>query len=49
VAANTEFSNSHTLSAIDQEAALKSLEDAAETGEFDAQLLEILPTDGTVN
>lgn len=46
VKANTEFSNSHTLSAVDQEAALKHLEEVAAA---DAQLLELLPTDGTVN
>jgi hypothetical protein len=44
--ANIEFSNSHTLSASDQEAALKHLEEAAAT---DVQLLKLLPTDGTVN
>lgn len=42
VLANKEFSNSHTLSAVDQEAALAQLE-------LDAALLESLPTDGTVN
>lgn len=48
--ANAEFSNSHTLSAIDQQEALKALEDAAQSGEFDSALLEILPPPtGSVN
>jgi hypothetical protein len=42
VLANKEFSNSHTLSAVDQEEALAQLES-------DAELLDSLPTDGTVN
>lgn len=40
VAANREFSNSHTLSAVDQQAALDTLE---------ATYLEMLPTEGLVN
>ena len=49
VQANKEFSNSHTLSAVDQQEALNALEEAASSGEFDAELLQILPTDGSVN
>jgi hypothetical protein len=43
IEANTEFSMSHTLSAIDQQVALKSLEDAAETGEMAPEMLELVP------
>lgn len=43
VAANAEFSNSHTLSAVDQQQALQALEDAAASGEFDAALLSNIP------
>ena len=43
VKANSEFSNSHTLSAMDQQAALKSLEDAENTGEMSPELLELVP------
>lgn len=43
LAAHKEFSNCHTLSAIDQQGALKALEEAAASGEFDAALLENLP------
>jgi len=47
--ANKEFSNSHTLSAIDQQKALDTLEEASRTEEFERTLLEALPVDGTVN
>jgi len=50
VRANAEFSNSHTLTAIDQQAALTALEDAAASGEFDAEMLaQLPPANGTVN
>jgi hypothetical protein len=44
--ANREFSNSHTLSAIDQQKALDTLD---REGELSPELLEILPTGGAVN
>ena len=45
--ANAEFSNSHTLSAVDQQAALEELD---KTPLLESkELLELLPTDGTVN
>ena len=43
VRANSEFSNSHTLSAMDQQAALKTLEDAEQTSEMSPELLELVP------
>ena len=43
VAANKKFSNSHTLSAVDQQAALESLEEEA------AEILAQMPTNGEVN
>lgn len=50
IEANTEFSMSHTLSAIDQQEALKALEDSAVTGEMDPELLELVPpVSGSVN
>ena len=49
IKANAEFSNSHTLTQIDQQKALTALEDAAASGEFDAEMLKELPANGTVN
>ena len=49
IEANGKFSNSHTLSQTDQQKALEALEAAAANGEFDAEMLEGLPTDGLVN
>ncbi len=49
IAANAEFSNSHTLSAVDQQKALDSLEKAALSSEDGTELLEAMPTDGTVS
>lgn len=45
ITANEKFSNSHTLSAIDQQEALDSLDKEAES--FDA--LALMPTNGEVN
>jgi hypothetical protein len=42
--ANAEFSNSQTLSAVDQQKALEILEEAATSGELSESLLEALPT-----
>lgn len=47
--ANVEFSNSKTISVDEQQRVLKELEDAASSGEFSSELLEILPTAGGVN
>jgi hypothetical protein len=44
VEANEKFSNSHTLSAVDQQAALDSLEE-----EVIAEALALMPTNGEVN
>lgn len=44
IAQNVAFSQSHTLSSIDQQEALKALEEAAESGEIDPEMLEVLPT-----
>lgn len=50
VAANKEFSNSHTLSAVDQQKALDALEQAARDGEISAAELErIQPDSEAVN
>lgn len=42
--ANAEFSNSQTLSAVNQQEALRILEEAAASGEFSESLLEAMPT-----
>jgi hypothetical protein len=47
--ANAEFSNSHTLSAVDQQKALDTLEQVVLSAAEGAELLELIPTDGTVN
>jgi hypothetical protein len=47
--ANAEFSNSHTLSAVDQQKALDTLEQVVLSSAEGAELLELIPTDGTVN
>ena len=47
--ANKEFSNSHTLSAVDQQAALETLENEQLVDDLDAEVLAALPTDGMVN
>ena len=44
IEANKEFSNSQTLSSMDQQEALKLLEDAAASGEMDAEILRAIPT-----
>ena len=49
ISANVEFSNSKTISVDEQQRVLKELEDAAASGEFSSELLEILPTAGGVN
>lgn len=49
IEANSEFSNSHTLSAMDQQAALDNLERTVLSSEEGAELLKDYPTDGTVN
>lgn len=47
VEANAAFSNSHTLSATDQQQALEALEASAEAEAL--EMLQTLPTDGLVN
>ena len=49
ISTNDAFSNSHTLSQIDQQKALEALEEAAATGKYEEEFLATLPTDGTVN
>jgi hypothetical protein len=49
VRANESFSSSHTLSAIDQQAALAVLESVSEESVSEEELRVMLPTDGTMN
>jgi hypothetical protein len=41
--ANQLFSNSHTLSMTDQQQALQALEDAEASGEFEPEMIDVLP------
>jgi plasmid maintenance system antidote protein VapI len=49
VETSEKFSNSHTLSQVDQQKALDALEEAAASGKYEEEYLATLPTDGTVN